>query len=48
MSGEGAMMTANNSLKNNRSLFAKRNKIKAFEGSYANIELNSFPKPSEA
>lgn len=39
MGGEGAMMAANNSLKNNRSLLAKRNKTKALEGSYANIEL---------
>ena len=44
MGGEGAMMAANNSLKNNRSLLAKRKETKALEGSYGNIELKEFPK----
>ncbi len=44
MGGEGAMMAANNSLKNNRSLLAKRKETKALEGSYATIELKEFPK----
>ena len=44
MGGEGAMMAANNSLKNNRSLLSKRKDAKALEGSYANIELKEFPK----
>ncbi len=44
MGGEGAMMAANNSLKNNRSLLAKRKETKALEGSYAAIELKEFPK----
>ncbi|MFD0991510.1 hypothetical protein ACFQ1R_15530 [Mariniflexile jejuense] len=42
------MMDANNSLKNNRSLLAKRKETKALEGSYANIELKKFPKATEA
>lgn len=44
MGGEGAMMAANNSLKNNRSLLAKRKETKALEGSYSNIQLKEFPK----
>lgn len=44
MGGEGAMMAANNSLKNNRSLLAKRKETKALEGSYCNIGLKEFPK----
>ncbi|MFG6686312.1 hypothetical protein ACGK9U_07010 [Mariniflexile sp. HNIBRBA6329] len=44
MGGEGAMMAANNSLKNNRSLLAKRKETKTLEGSYSNIELKEFPK----
>jgi maltodextrin utilization protein YvdJ len=44
MGGEGAMMAANNSLKNNRGLLAKRKEMKALEGSYANIQLKEFPK----
>lgn len=48
MGGEGAMMSANNSLKNNRSLLSKRKETKALEGSYANIELKKIPKASEA
>lgn len=46
MGGEGAMMAANNSLKNNRSLLAKRKDTKALEGSYANVEIKTFPKAS--
>ncbi|MDB2462522.1 hypothetical protein N9W61_00230 [Algibacter sp.] len=44
MGGEGAMMAANNSLKNNRGLVSKRREKGALEGSYANIELKEFPK----
>lgn len=43
MGGEGSMMAANQSLKNNRSL-SKRKENKALSGSYANIELKTFPK----
>lgn len=44
MGGEGAMMAANNSLKNNRNLVAKRKEKKALSGSYANMKLAKFPK----
>ena len=47
MGGEGYMMAANNSLKNNRSLLSKRKEKKAFEGSYSNIKLKEFPKASK-
>ena len=44
MGGEGAMMAANQSLKNNRSLASKRRENTALSGSYANIKLKEFPK----
>ncbi len=44
MGGEGSMMAANNSLKNNRNLVAKRKEKKALSGSYANLKLAEFPK----
>lgn len=44
MGGEGSMMAANNSLKNNRSLVAKRKETKALSGSYANVKIKEFPK----
>ncbi|WP_396601888.1 hypothetical protein [Algibacter sp. R77976] len=44
MGGEGSMMAANNSLKNNRSLLSKRKENGALGGSYSNIELKEFPK----
>ncbi|AUP78450.1 hypothetical protein [Flavivirga eckloniae] len=44
MGGEGAMMAANNSLKNNRSLLSKRKEKSALGGSYANVKLAEFPK----
>ncbi|GGK27109.1 hypothetical protein GCM10007962_21720 [Yeosuana aromativorans] len=44
MGGEGSMMAANNSLKNNRNLVAKRKEKKALSGSYANLKLAKFPK----
>ena len=44
MGGEGSMMAANNSLKNNRNLVAKRKETKALSGSYANMKLAKFPK----
>ena len=44
MGGEGSMMAANNSLKNNRNLVAKRKEEKALSGSYANMNLAKFPK----
>jgi hypothetical protein len=37
MGGEGARMTANSSLKNNRSLLVKRKERAALEGSYSYI-----------
>ena len=48
MGGEGAMMAANNSLKNNRNLVSKRKENKALEGSYANAKMKTFPKATEA
>ena len=47
MGGEGSMMAANQSLKNNRSLTAKRKEKGALSGSYANIELKEFPKATQ-
>ncbi len=47
MGGEGSMMTANQSLKNNRNLL-KRKERNALEGSYANIQLKEFPKATKA
>lgn len=46
MGGEGSMMAANNSLKNNRSLLSKRKEKGALSGSYANIKLKELPKAS--
>ncbi|GAL63110.1 hypothetical protein [Algibacter lectus] len=47
MGGEGSMMAANQSLKNNRSLTSKRKEKGALSGSYANIELKEFPKATQ-
>ncbi|MDD7886611.1 hypothetical protein [Flavivirga sp. 57AJ16] len=44
MGGEGAMMAANNSLKNNRSLLSKRKEKSALGGSYSNVKLAIFPE----
>ena len=44
MGGEGSMMHAIKSLKNNRSLLSKRRENGALGGSYANIELKELPK----
>lgn len=44
MGGEGSMMAANNSLKNNRSLVAKRKEVNALSGSYASVQMKEFPK----
>ena len=44
MGGEGSMMAANNSLKNNRSLLSKRKEKNSLSGSYSNVELATFPK----
>lgn len=44
MGGEGSMMAANNSLKNNRSLLSKRKEKSALGGSYSNVKLADFPK----
>ena len=44
MGGEGSMMAAINSLKNNRSLVSKRREKGALSGSYANIKLKELPK----
>lgn len=46
MGGEGSMMAANESLKTNRNLLAKRKERKGLEGSYAGIEILEFPKMS--
>ncbi|GAA4290070.1 hypothetical protein [Aestuariibaculum suncheonense] len=47
MGGEGAMLAASNSLKNNRNLVSKRKENKALEGSYANVKMKTFPKAIE-
>ncbi len=44
MGGEGAMMAAINSLKNNRSLVSKRKEKGALGGSYSNVKLAEFPE----
>lgn len=44
MGGEGSMMAAINSLKNNRSLLSKRKEKGALGGSYANIKLKELPQ----
>ncbi len=44
MGGEGSMMAAINSLKNNRSLLSKRKEKSALGGSYSNVKLADFPK----
>jgi hypothetical protein len=44
MGGEGSMMHANSSLKNNRKLISKRKERNTLSGSYANAELKEFPK----
>ncbi|MGC6432321.1 MAG: hypothetical protein ACON5F_14850 [Jejuia sp.] len=46
MGGEGSMMAANQSLKNNRAQLKRKGKG-ALEGSYAGIELKEFPEASE-
>ncbi|MBD0832442.1 hypothetical protein [Aestuariibaculum sediminum] len=43
MGGEGAMMAANSSLKNNRDLVSKRKESKALQGSYANVNIKKYP-----
>ncbi|WP_303317057.1 hypothetical protein Q4Q34_02835 [Flavivirga abyssicola] len=44
MGGEGSMLAAINSLKNNRSLLSKRKEKSALGGSYSNVKLAKFPK----
>lgn len=44
MGGEGSMMAANNSLKNNRDLVSKRKERGGLTGSYSNVKLSEFPK----
>lgn len=44
MGGEGSMMAANQSLKNNRALVVKRKENRALSGSYANLEIKEFPE----
>ncbi|WP_338357033.1 hypothetical protein [Yeosuana marina] len=44
MGGEGSMMAANNSLKNNRNLVAKRKEKRALSGNYSAVQLAEFPK----
>jgi len=48
MGGGGSMAAANQSLKYNRSQLSKRNNRKSFEGSYAKIKLEGFPKASKS
>lgn len=43
MGGEGSMMAANNSLKNNRALVSKRKEKSGLVGSYSNVKLAEFP-----
>ncbi|MCL6294175.1 hypothetical protein [Jejuia spongiicola] len=43
MGGEGSMMAANNSLKNNRDLISKRKERGGLSGSYSNAKLAEFP-----
>lgn len=43
MGGEGSMMAANNSLKNNRNLLSKRKEKQALSGSYSNYKVKEFP-----
>lgn len=47
MGGEGSMMAANSSLKNNRGQLSKRKEKKALGGSYAGIELKKFSKATD-
>lgn len=44
MGGEGSMMNANVSLKNNRNLLSKRKEKNSLSGSYANVKMANFPK----
>lgn len=44
MPGEGFMMMAIKSLKDNRSLLAKRKDKQNLQGSYAGVKLAKFPK----
>ncbi len=44
MGGEGSMMAANNSLKNNRNLISKRKERGGLSGSYSNAKLAEFPE----
>ena len=46
MGGEGSMMAANNSLKNNRDLVSKRKERGGLSGSYSNVKLAEFPQSS--
>jgi hypothetical protein len=42
MGGEGAMMAAINSLRNNRNLVSKRKERNALTGSYSHVRLKEF------
>ncbi|GFZ80573.1 hypothetical protein GCM10011531_08340 [Aquaticitalea lipolytica] len=44
MGGEGSMMAANNSLKNNRNLVSKRKEKRSLSGSYTDVKLAKFPE----
>ncbi|KJD35875.1 hypothetical protein PW52_09130 [Tamlana sedimentorum] len=48
MGGEGAMVAASNSLKNNRSLLAKRQDKKVLSGSYRGVKMKSFSESTPA
>lgn len=43
MGGEGSMMTANVSLRNNRNLVSKRKEGSGLSGNYSNLEIAEFP-----
>lgn len=47
MGGEGSMMNANVSLKNNRGMLSKRRERRTHLGAYANKKLKEFPMASE-
>jgi len=47
MGGEGSMMAANQSLKNNRKLTTKRKEKGVLSGSYSKIQLKEFPKATQ-
>lgn len=47
MGGEGSMMNANVSLRNNRDMISKRKGKSFLSGSYTNTQLKEFPEATE-